>query len=180
MSNDEAEKTFWVTIITSILFIIFGIYLLYRPNTTILIISRCLNIITLLVSLFGLYKYLTRKDKTKKIDINIIYSIIALIVTVLLFLNPYVISGFVPLAIGIIMIVSLLLKLGFLKQVKKNEVKDFGPCLLIFILMIILSVLVVFNPMKSVLNINQSMGMIIVFYSILDVIMCYLFKNNIN
>ena len=60
------------------------------------------------------------------------------------------------------------------------EVKDFGTCLLIFILMLILSLLIIFNPMKAVLNINQSMGMIIIFYSILDVIMCYLFRNNIN
>lgn len=180
MSNEEAEKNFWVTIITSILFIVFGIYLLYQPNTITLIISRCLNIFTLLVSFFGIFKYFIRKDKNKKIDINIIYGILMLIITLLLFFNPYVISNFIPLAIGIIMMVSLLLKLGFLKQVKKNEVKDFGPCLLIFIFMIIISIVVVLNPMKTVLNENQSMGMMIIFYSLLDVIMCYLFKNNIN
>jgi len=180
MSNEEAEKTFWVTIVTSVLFVVFGIYLLYRHDTTILVISRCLNVITLLIGLFGLFKYLTRKDKTKKIDINIIYSVIAFIITLLLFFNPYAISGFVPLAIGIIMIASLLSKLGFLKQVKKNQTKDFGTCILIFIIMLALSVLMIFNPMKEVLNINQSMGIIIVFYSILDIIMCYLFKNNIN
>ncbi len=72
MSHEEAEKNFWVTIITSILFAVFGGYLLYQPNTVNLIIARCLTIITLLVSLFGLFKYFTRKDKTKKIDINII------------------------------------------------------------------------------------------------------------
>jgi uncharacterized membrane protein HdeD (DUF308 family) len=180
MSNEEAEKSFWVTIITSVLFIVFGIYLLYQPNTTILIIARCLTIITLLVSLFGAFKYFTRKDKTKKVDVNLIYGIIALIATIVLFFSPYIISDIVPLAIGIIMIVGLLLKLGYLKQVKQNQVKDFGTCLLIFILMLILSLLIVFNPMKAVLNINQSMGMIIIFYSILDVIMCYLFRNNIN
>lgn len=180
MSNEEAEKTFWVTVVTSIMFIVFGVYLLYQPNTTILIISRCLNIITLALSAFGVFKYFTRKDKTKKIDLNIIYGVIAFIITLILFIKPYIISGFVPLVVGILMIVALLLKFGFLKQVKKNEVKDFGVCLLIFILMIILSVFVIFNPLKTVLGPNQTMGMIIVFYSILDVIMCYLFKNNIN
>ena len=66
MSNEEAEKTFWVTVVTSIMFIVFGVYLLYQPNTTILIISRCLNFITLALSAFGIFKYFTRKDKTKK------------------------------------------------------------------------------------------------------------------
>ena len=75
MSSEEAEKNFWVTIITSILFAVFGGYLLYQLNTTYLIIARCLNVITLLVALFGLFKYFTRQDKEKKIDINIIYSI---------------------------------------------------------------------------------------------------------
>ena len=180
MSNEEAEKTFWVTVVTSVMFIVFGGYLLYQPNATILMISRCLNIITLALSVFGVVKYLTRKDKTKKVDINIIYGAIAFIITLILFFSSYIISGFVPLVVGILMIVALLLKFGFLKQVKKNLVKDFGVCLLIFILMIILSIFIIFNPLKTVLEPNQSMGMIIVFYSILDIIMCYLFKNNIN
>lgn len=180
MSHEEAEKNFWVTIITSILFAVFGGYLLYQPNTTYLIIARCLTVITLLVALFGIFKYFTRQNKEKKVDINIIYGIMAFIVTLVLFFNPGIISNFIPLAIGIIMLISLLLKLGYLKQVSKNEKKDFGTCLLIFILMIVLSILIVLNPMKEVLNINQSMGMIIIFYSILDIIMCYLFKNNID
>ena len=180
MSNEEAEKNFWVTIITSILFAVFGGYLLYQLNTTYLIIARCLNVITLLVALFGLFKYFTRKDKEKKIDINIIYGIMAFIVTLVLFFKPLIIENFVPLAIGIIMFVTLMLKLGYLKQVRKDQKKDFGVCLLIFILMIVLSILIVLNPMEDVLNINQSMGMIIIFYSILDIIMSYLFKNNID
>lgn len=180
MSNEEAEKTFWTTIITSILFIVFGLYLLFQPDATILMISRCINIITLAVSLFGLFRYLKRKNKEKKVDYNIIYSVIALVLTIILFIKPYIISGIVPLVITIIMVTNILLKLGFIKELKTIQVKDFGTSLLIFILMIILSIFILFNPFESVLNINQSMGMLIVFYSILDVIMCYLFRNNIN
>ena len=104
----------------------------------------------------------------------------AFIVTLVLFFKPLIIENFVPLAISIIMFVTLMLKLGYLKQVRKDQKKDFGVCLLIFILMIVLSILIVLNPMEDVLNINQSMGMIIIFYSILDIIMSYLFKNNID
>ena len=78
------------------------------------------------------------------------------------------------------MIVNTLLKLGYLKQIKQNDKQDFGVCLFIFIVMLLSSIILIVNPLKEVLNINQTMGMLIVFYSVLDTIISYLFKNNID
>ena len=78
------------------------------------------------------------------------------------------------------MVINAILKLGYLKQIKKNDKPDFGVCLFIFIIMILLSLILIINPLKQVLNINQTMGMLIVFYSVLDTINSYLFKNNID
>jgi len=180
MTKDEAEKTFWVSIVSSVLFIIFGVYLLFKPELTITIISRVISIITAFIGIFGLYIYIVRKDKTKKIDINIIYSIISFLIAILIFIFPTAISSLIPIALGTYMIINALLKLGYLKQVKTNQKSDFGVCLFIFIIMLISSIVLVINPLKGVLNINQTMGMLIVFYSVLDTIISFLFKNNID
>ena len=180
MTKDEAEKTFWVSIVSSILFVVFGIYLLFKPTLTITIISRVISIITACIGIFGLYRYFVRKDKTKKIDINIIYSIISFLIAILIFIFPTAISGLIPIALGAYMVINAMLKLGYLKQIKKNDKSDFGVCLFIFIIMILLSLILIINPLKQVLNINQTMGMLIVFYSVLDTINSYLFKNNID
>lgn len=179
MTKDEAEKTFWMTIVSSVLFTVFGTYLLYKPNLTITMLSRGLTIITVLIGILGLYRYITRKEKSKKINIDIIYGVIALIIALIVHFNPYAISGFIPIALGGFMLASSILKIGYLKQVGKNEKKDFGVCIFIFIIMLILSAVLIFNPLKTVLNTNQAIGIIIIFYSILDIIICYLFKNNI-
>lgn len=180
MTKDEAEKTFWVSIVSSILFVVFGIYLLFKPTLTITIISRIISIITACIGIFGLYRYFVRKDKTKKVDINIIYSIISFLIAILIFIFPTAISGLIPIALGAYMVINAILKLGYLKQIKKNDKPDFGVCLFIFIIMILLSLILIINPLKQVLNINQTMGMLIVFYSVLDTINSYLFKNNID
>ncbi len=179
MSKDEAEKTFWTTLISSLLFIVFGVVLLFQPHTTITIISRCITAITLFVAIFGLYKYFTRKDKTKKIDINILYSLVALIISVLVFIYPTAIAGLIPIVMGSFMDINALFKIGYLKQLRKNENKDFGVCLLIFIVMMSLGIILILNPLKNVLEMSQSLGVLITFYSVLDIIICYLFKNNI-
>ena len=167
MTKEEAEKSFWVSIILGTLFSVFGVYLMYKPNTT--------------VSIFGLFKYFTRSDKTKKIDVNIIYAGVALIITAILFFKPLAISGLIPIALGGYTLANSIMKVGYLKQLAKNEVKDFGTSIFTFIIMIILSILLIFNPLKNILNINnQTIGMILIFYSVLDIILCYLFKNNIN
>lgn len=180
MTKDEAEKTFWVSIVSSILFVIFGIYLLFKPDLIETIISRMISIITACIGIFGLYRYFVRKDKTKKIDINIIYSIISFIIAILIFIFPTAISGLIPIALGAYMSINALIKLGYLKHLKKNEKLDFGVCLFIFIIMLISSIILIINPLRTVLVINQTMGMLIVFYSVLDTIISYLFKNNID
>jgi len=179
MSKDEAEKSFWITIITSVLFVIFGTYLLYKPNTTITIVARCLTILTSCVGVFGIYRYIVRKNKKKKIDFNLIYGIISFLIALILYFYPLIISGFVPLVIFAVMIANILLKLGFINQVRKNSSKDYGVCIMIMVLMIVLSVFILFDPLKTVLISNQSKGIIIIFYAILDTIISYLFKNNI-
>lgn len=180
MTKEEAEKSFWVSIISGTLFSVFGIYLIYKPFATKTILARGIAIVLLCVAIFGLFKYLTRKDKTKKIDVNVVYAVIALILAAILFFMPLAISGFIPIALGGYTLANTFLKVGYLKQLAKNEVKDFGTSIFIFIIMLLLSVVIIFNPLKSVLNMNQTTGMILVFYSILDIILCYLFKNNIN
>lgn len=180
MSRDEAEKTFWVTFVSSALFVVFGTYLLFKPNITITIISRCLSIIIAAIGIFGLYKYITRKNKEKKVNINIIYSIISFIIALVIFLKPSTISGLIPIALGIYMVANLLLKMGYLKELKKQDKKDFGVCIFTFFIMFLLGIFMIINPLKNVLNMNQSIGIFITFYSVLDIILCYLFKNNID
>jgi uncharacterized membrane protein HdeD (DUF308 family) len=180
MSRDEAEKTFWVTSVSSVLFVVFGTYLLFKPNITITIISRCLSIIIAAIGVFGLYKYITRKKKEKKVDINLIYSIISFVIALFIFLKPNAISGLIPIALGIYMVVNLILKMGYLKELKKQTKKDLGVCIFTFIIMFLFGVFIIINPLKNVLNSNQSIGIFITFYSILDIILCYLFKNNID
>lgn len=179
MSKDEAEKTFWTTVVSAVLFVVFGTYLLFKPDLAITIISRFLTLITTAIGIFGLYKYITRKNKEKKIDINIIYSIVSFIIAIIVYINPLAISGLIPIVLGTYMLINTILKISYLKQLNKNKNKDFGTCILIFIIMLILGIIMIFNPLKTVLNINQTMGIIIVFYSVLDLILCYLFKNNI-
>ncbi len=179
MSKEEAKKNFWTTLVVSVLVIIFGIFLLFKPHSTIAVISRCITAITALIGLFGLYKYLTRQDKTKKLNFNIIYSVVAFVVAGIIFLYPTSIVGVLPIVVGGFIIVNTLFKYGYLKHLRKSENRDFGVCLLIFIIMIIDGIILVINPLKNVLEMSQSLGMLLTFYAVLDMIMCYLFKNNI-
>ena len=179
MSKEEADKTFLTTLVVSTLLIIFGSFLLFKPDSTITLISRCITAITAAVGVFGLFKYFTRKNKERIFNLNIIYSIVAFIVSIVVFLYPTAISGVVPLMVGLYMIINCILRVGFLRHLSSIKNEDFGVCLLIFIFMILLGIILIFNPLKNVLQTNQSLGMILVFYATLDIIICYLFKNNI-
>lgn len=180
MNKEEVNTTFWLSIVTSSFFTIFGLFLLFKPDATVTFVSRTIAIILAFVCLFGLYKYLTRENKTKKFDISIIYSLVSLITAIVVFFYPTIVKGFIPITIGILLILNTLLKIGSLKQLKKDKIKDFGVTLLLFIIMIILGIILVLDPLQTALNMFQFLGIILTFYAVLDITMCYLFKNNIN
>jgi len=117
---------------------------------------------------------------SKKIDINIVYSIISFIIAILAYLNPFAISLLIPIVLGGYTITNTLLKIGYLKHLGKTEKKDLGVCIFIFIIMMLMSILLLLNPFKTIMNSNQSLAILIVFYSVLDMILCYLFKNNVD
>ena len=179
MSKDEAVKSFWTNLITSILFIGFGIYLLFKPDSAIKIIANLIALITTSIGIFGLFRYFTRDAKEKKINVNLLYSIVSFVVAIIMLLKPEIIAKILPIVMGIYMIINTLCNFGYLKHLKKNNSKDFGICIFMFIIMLVLGVIIIFNPLESVLRGHQALGMLLTTYSILNIINSYLYKNNV-
>ena len=92
MNKNELRNIFFTNVIGSILFIIFGVYLFFKPTSTITFISTFLGIILSIIGVFGLYKYVTREEKSKKFDISLIYMIISFVIAIILFVLPTLIK----------------------------------------------------------------------------------------
>ena len=179
MNKNELRNIFFANVIGSVLFIIFGIYLFYKPTSTITFISTFLGIILAIIGVFGLYKYVTREEKNKKFDISLVYMIISFVIAIILFVFPTLIKDGLQVTFGVIMIIFPFLKIKNTKLLAKSNNKNTGLSILCLVIMFIAGVLVLLNPTREVLNINIILGLFICFYSIINIVTSYLYFNNI-
>ncbi len=180
MSKNELRNIFFANVIGSVLFIIFGVYLFYKPESTVTFISTFLGIILAVIGVFGLYKFITREDKKKKFDISLIYMSISFIIALILFIKPTLIKDGLQVTFGIIMVAFPFLKLKYVNLLAKQRNKNFGLSLFCSIIMFLIGIVVLLNPTREILNINIILGLFIFFYSIINIITNYLFLNNID
>ena len=154
MNKNELRNIFFTNVIGSILFIIFGVYLFFKPTSTITFISTFLGIILSIIGVFGLYKYVTREEKSKKFDISLIYMIISFVIAIILFVFPTLIKDGLQVTFGVIMIIFPFLKIKDTKLLAKSNNKNIGLSLLCLIILFASGVVVLLNPTREVLNIN--------------------------
>ena len=179
MIKNELRNIFFVNVIGSLLFIIFGIYLFFKPTATITFISTFLGIILSIIGIFGLYKYVTREEKNKKFDISLIYMLISFIIAIILFVFPTLIKDGLQVTFGIIMVIFPFLKIKNTRLLSKIKNKNTGLSILCLAIMFISGVVVLLNPTREILNINIILGLFICFYSVINIISSYLYFNNI-
>ena len=179
MVENDVKSSFWMNICGSILFSIFGGYLLFKPYTTTTFLSRFLGVILILTGVFALFKYLTREDKNKKLTGSLVGCIISFIVSIVLFANPTLIGNVFQVFFGVIMVVYPLIKLKYSGELHRIRNNNFGLSLFILIIMFVLGIILLVNPTSSVFSINQIIGTLVIYYCILNVISSYLYKNEI-
>ena len=179
MIKNELRNIFFVNVIGSLLFIIFGIYLFFKPTATITFISTFLGIILSIIGIFGLYKYVTREEKNKKFDVSLIYMLISFIIAIILFVFPTLIKDGLQVTFGIIMVIFPFLKIKNTRLLSKIKNKNTGLSILCLAIMFISGVVVLLNPTREILNINIILGLFICFYSVINIISSYLYFNNI-
>jgi uncharacterized membrane protein HdeD (DUF308 family) len=179
MNKNELRNVFFANVIGSLLFIIFGVYLFYKPTSTVTFISTFLGIILAIIGIIGLYKFITREDKKKKFDLSLIYMIISFVAALILFIKPTLIKDGLQVTFGIIMVAFPFLKIKYVKELFKCRDNNIGLSIFSLMVMFLLGIVVLINPTREIVNINIILGLFIFFYSIINIITSYLFYNNI-
>lgn len=170
--KDMLKKVTSKNIITSIVILVFGIFIFIKPDTTVKTVSYLIGIILLLTGINSIIISVNSKENIN--NINIAAGIITIIAALVLFLNPTVIASIIPLLIGIYMIISAAFKLQYLYSLKALTDKWDTTVLVVAIVTLVLGVLLVFNPFGGVIAVTKLIGIFLIIYSVLDIV------NNIN
>lgn len=188
------KKYFTVGILNIISLIILTVLLILHKEEPVLVVGNFLCCFIILFGIISIIKYYKQKDKTDKIDLH--YGIGAILLGGVLLLNrggyllssffliicfvfKIELSSFINFLVGIIVIITGFRKLYYSNLLKKGSNKHWKIMIALSIGSLILGVLLMTIPLKSIINPLLLIAILIVLELLIDISLT-IFINNYN
>ena len=136
------------SIIAAIITIIIGAVLLFLPNLSNKVVGIITGIIFILFGIITAYKYLKR-DGAKIYSLNLVFAILYLILGLVIIIFPFSVIEFITVCLGLFLVVNGATKINYGLWLKRGSSKAWLVTLVAGILLVILGIMIVFNPFTA-------------------------------
>ncbi len=177
--KQELKRMWTSSILSACGFILLGLFLLLKPETTISMISYILGTIILLLGAFAFARYIKNREIGGMFNFNLVYGIICVVAGLVLVFNPTALASLIPFVLGIFIVVNSALKVQYAVELKHYDNKMWMTTLILSFITLVCGVILIFNPFEGAVVLTQVIGIFIIIYSVLDVIECYIIKKNL-
>ncbi|MBO6194711.1 MAG: DUF308 domain-containing protein [Bacilli bacterium] len=172
------DKLMNISLITSIIFILIGIVLLFFTKISLEIIAYVIAGILILNGVFNII------DDYKQFKIFYFFDgftsgLLSIILGIIIIVNQNYIAFLIPLAVGLWFIISSTFKLRMALALKDANNSNWVTTYILSLLTIIVGLCLIFNPEIAALSLTKVIGALSIIYSICDIIGAIIFKNNI-
>ncbi len=162
------KKLSQLSMYTSIIFIVIGLFLIIKPATTLSLISYVLGLVILVNGIITLIRYYSSREKSNLFDFGLILGIVEVVIAVIFISKPTAIASIIPLILGIWILVNGIFKLQFALNLKISKNDSWIYSCVIASLSILLGLVLILNPFEGAVVITQIIGGFLVGYAILD------------
>lgn len=173
----ELNKVFNGSWVTTVLFLLLGLFLLIKPALANSIIGYSIGAIVTISGIISLVKYFKAKEEVRYVNFQLVYGILTVIAGLAIFLNPLAISKLIIICLGIWIVINGAMKLSTAVVLKKCDEDIWTFSLVIAILTILCGTFLIFNPFSGTKIVTQVIGVFIIVYSILDIIESIIIRN---
>ncbi len=166
------KRSSWTDIVISIIFILFGILAIAKPDQTVGAISILLGVLFIAYGVFKLIDYYTSE---KSPDVLLTVALLSIIIgVVVLFASSYIVSLF-RVIIGLWIVATGVMDLQTTLVWKEVKSPYWTTAVILSILMMLAGIIIIVNQGILV----KTMGIIIVIYGVLDIIDRIIFMKKI-
>lgn len=169
------KKAGWTSVITSVVFGIIGLIMIYNPETTMKFISTILGIFFIVVGIIKVISYLVSKGNSTLFTNDIAWGLIAIIIGLVTMVYSNTIESIFRIMIGIWIIYSGFTRFTLSFRLKNVNDKLWALVLTLAVLMVIGGLYVTFYPGALIVT----LGVIILIYSIMDLVESFIFMRNV-
>lgn len=175
----EINVSIIVSILSAIVYIVFGVIMILNPHIAINVIATCFGVIVGIIGLAFILKYLLDKNKYEYSGFGFTVGIIFVILALLLFFKFEQLAMLIPIVLGILIIINGAKKTEYIIALRKKVNSNWLMLLVLGLVEIVLGIVLIFNPFESSLALTQIIGIFIIAYSVVDIIECVMLKMEI-
>lgn len=164
--NIKIKKMSITSIVFSLIFILTGIFLLLRPETAINIICYVLGVLLLLSGVVSIVQFFSDKTSDNYLSFSFIFGAFVFIFGLIILIKPAIVASIIPLLLGVWMLINGVTKLSYSLTI--NKFNNSTVSIIGSILIIILGILLIFNPFAGAKSLVQIIGISFIVYSVID------------
>lgn len=155
---------FNVSILTSIVILVIGIFLFIQPDTVIRMISIVLGILFLIPGITSLIDYFKENNSG-----SLVIGIITIMISLILIIKTDLVASILPFILGIYFVINGISRLQYALQLKKQGYNSFTTSLVFSILIMLCGILFILNPFEGALALTKMIGTFMIIYAVLDI-----------
>ena len=168
------KKAGWTSVVTSLIFGIIGLVMIYNPETTLKFISTILGVFFILVGIIKVINYIISKGNSTLFTNDIAWGLIAIVIGLVTMVYSSTIESIFRIMIGVWIIYSGFTRFGLSFRLKNVNDRLWALVLTLAVLMIVGGFYVTFYPGALIVT----LGVIILIYAIMDLIESFIFMKN--
>ena len=169
------KKAGWTSVITSLIFGIIGLIMIFNPDTIMKFISTILGIFFIVIGVVKVINYFVARGNSTLFKNDIAWGLIAIIIGLVTMIYSNTIENIVRIMIGIWIIYSGLTRFSLSFRIKNVNSRLWPLVLSLAVLMIIGGLYVTFYPGALIVT----LGVIILIYAIMDLVESFIFMRNV-
>lgn len=169
------KKTGWVSILESIIFIILGAVLIWKPEGTVKVISCILGIVFIVIGFIKVINYFMSKGKYDFYNYDLIFGLMAIVIGIITIAYSSTIGAIFRIIIGIWIVYSSLIRINSSLKLKAMNVNAWIYSLILAVVMFICGLFIAMNSGSVMITI----GIFIIIYAVIDLIESIIFMKNV-
>ena len=170
------KKVSVASILTSIAIGILGLIILFNPNETIALLSLILGIIIMIIGIGKIISYIILRKESNFSNYDLIYGIIAIVISIIMLANANAFATIVRVIIGIWIAYTGIMKLIYALNLKSLSSSSWIAVMIMAIITIIAGVYIAID--SSILI--MVFVVILIAYAVIDIIVQIIFMINVN
>lgn len=155
-------------LLAAVLYIVFGVVLILWPNTTGDVICTFLGAVLLVYGAITVISFFVHDSRMGAFGFDLVVGILAIALAILFLVRPEVLLSFLPVALGIYIVIDALLNLKRALDMRRMAYDRWWVVLALSLISAVLGVVILLRPVKTAALLIQLIGGVFVYTGLSD------------